>query len=173
MQGRGGVSEALIDFCFEVKYWQCDAVWLASSLQSGFCVVCFLWIEMNQYTYFSYFLLLFFLFFKYIIFKIKCCCQNVFLARCQHYISLSLCFGFRHLKDVILLTAIVQVLSTISSYFWYLWLLVSETQIRAGQYDLKIKSQIFTAPNLISDLNFFFSFLKKIQMIVFEFVHEH
>ncbi|XP_015250560.1 transmembrane protein 208 [Cyprinodon tularosa] len=26
-----------------------------------------------------------------------------------------------HLKDVILLTAIVQVLSTISSYFWYLW----------------------------------------------------
>uniref|UniRef100_A0A668RCE2 Transmembrane protein 208 n=1 Tax=Oreochromis aureus TaxID=47969 RepID=A0A668RCE2_OREAU len=28
-----------------------------------------------------------------------------------------------HLKDVILLTAIVQVLSTISSYFWYLWLL--------------------------------------------------
>ena len=34
------------------------------------------------------------------------------------------CCGFRHLKDVILLTAIVQVLSTISSYFWYLWLLV-------------------------------------------------
>lgn len=31
---------------------------------------------------------------------------------------------FRHLKDVILLTAIVQVLSTITSYFWYLWLLV-------------------------------------------------
>lgn len=31
----------------------------------------------------------------------------------------------RHLKDVILLTAIVQVLSVISSYFWYLWLLVS------------------------------------------------
>lgn len=31
---------------------------------------------------------------------------------------------FRHLKDVILLTAIVQVLSVISSYFWYLWLLV-------------------------------------------------
>ncbi|XP_038859613.1 transmembrane protein 208-like [Salvelinus fontinalis] len=28
-----------------------------------------------------------------------------------------------HLKDVILLTAILQVLSTISSYFWYLWLL--------------------------------------------------
>ncbi|XP_062869299.1 transmembrane protein 208 isoform X2 [Trichomycterus rosablanca] len=28
-----------------------------------------------------------------------------------------------HLKDVILLTAIVQVLSTLSSYFWYLWLL--------------------------------------------------
>ncbi|KAJ0056470.1 hypothetical protein NL108_008052, partial [Boleophthalmus pectinirostris] len=28
-----------------------------------------------------------------------------------------------HLKDVILLTAIVQVLSVISSYFWYLWLL--------------------------------------------------
>uniref|UniRef100_A0A3Q3XMJ6 Transmembrane protein 208 n=1 Tax=Mola mola TaxID=94237 RepID=A0A3Q3XMJ6_MOLML len=28
-----------------------------------------------------------------------------------------------HLKDVILLTAIVQVLSIISSYFWYLWLL--------------------------------------------------
>uniref|UniRef100_A0A1A8H802 Transmembrane protein 208 n=1 Tax=Nothobranchius korthausae TaxID=1143690 RepID=A0A1A8H802_9TELE len=28
-----------------------------------------------------------------------------------------------HLKDVILLTAIVQVLSSISSYFWYLWLL--------------------------------------------------
>ncbi|KAI3376932.1 hypothetical protein L3Q82_000171 [Scortum barcoo] len=28
-----------------------------------------------------------------------------------------------HLKDVILLTAIVQVLSAISSYFWYLWLL--------------------------------------------------
>ncbi|XP_006641516.2 transmembrane protein 208 [Lepisosteus oculatus] len=28
-----------------------------------------------------------------------------------------------HLKDVILLTAIVQVLSTISMYFWYLWLL--------------------------------------------------
>lgn len=28
-----------------------------------------------------------------------------------------------HLKDVILLTAIVQVLSTISSYFWYLWML--------------------------------------------------
>lgn len=28
-----------------------------------------------------------------------------------------------HLKDVILLTAIVQVLSTISSYFWYLWFL--------------------------------------------------
>ncbi|KAG7473623.1 transmembrane protein 208 [Megalops cyprinoides] len=28
-----------------------------------------------------------------------------------------------HLKDVILLTAIVQVLSTISFYFWYLWLL--------------------------------------------------
>ncbi|XP_076027386.1 transmembrane protein 208 [Genypterus blacodes] len=28
-----------------------------------------------------------------------------------------------HLKDVILLTAIVQVLSTVSSYFWYLWLL--------------------------------------------------
>ncbi|KAF7199083.1 transmembrane protein 208 [Nothobranchius furzeri] len=28
-----------------------------------------------------------------------------------------------HLKDMILLTAIVQVLSSISSYFWYLWLL--------------------------------------------------
>ncbi|MBN3309835.1 TM208 protein, partial [Amia calva] len=28
-----------------------------------------------------------------------------------------------HLKDVILLTAIVQVVSTISMYFWYLWLL--------------------------------------------------
>ncbi|XP_012690966.1 transmembrane protein 208 [Clupea harengus] len=28
-----------------------------------------------------------------------------------------------HLKDVILLTAIVQVLSTLSSYFWYIWLL--------------------------------------------------
>ncbi|KAK1798590.1 hypothetical protein P4O66_006881 [Electrophorus voltai] len=28
-----------------------------------------------------------------------------------------------HLKDVILLTAIVQVLSTLSSYFWCLWLL--------------------------------------------------
>ncbi|XP_028999918.1 transmembrane protein 208 [Betta splendens] len=28
-----------------------------------------------------------------------------------------------HLKDVILLTAIVQVLSAISTYFWYLWLL--------------------------------------------------
>ncbi|KAK1161922.1 transmembrane protein 208-like isoform X1 [Acipenser oxyrinchus oxyrinchus] len=28
-----------------------------------------------------------------------------------------------HLKDVILLTAIIQVLSSISSYFWYLWLL--------------------------------------------------
>ncbi|XP_053273918.1 transmembrane protein 208 [Pleuronectes platessa] len=28
-----------------------------------------------------------------------------------------------HLKDVVLLTAIVQVLSIISSYFWYLWLL--------------------------------------------------
>ncbi|XP_055755093.1 transmembrane protein 208-like isoform X2 [Salvelinus fontinalis] len=28
-----------------------------------------------------------------------------------------------HLKDVILLTAILQVLSTISSYSWYLWLL--------------------------------------------------
>ncbi|KAK2868927.1 hypothetical protein Q7C36_000798 [Tachysurus vachellii] len=28
-----------------------------------------------------------------------------------------------HLKDVILLTAIVQVLSTLSFYFWYLWLL--------------------------------------------------
>ncbi|PWA18876.1 hypothetical protein CCH79_00004887, partial [Gambusia affinis] len=28
-----------------------------------------------------------------------------------------------HLKDVILLTAIVQVLSTLSAYFWYLWLL--------------------------------------------------
>ncbi|KAL7854888.1 hypothetical protein SRHO_G00170780 [Serrasalmus rhombeus] len=28
-----------------------------------------------------------------------------------------------HLKDAILLTAIVQVLSTLSSYFWYLWLL--------------------------------------------------
>ncbi|KAF3686659.1 Transmembrane protein 208 [Channa argus] len=28
-----------------------------------------------------------------------------------------------HLKDVILLTAIVQVLSIISLYFWYLWLL--------------------------------------------------
>uniref|UniRef100_A0A672SUJ5 Transmembrane protein 208 n=1 Tax=Sinocyclocheilus grahami TaxID=75366 RepID=A0A672SUJ5_SINGR len=28
-----------------------------------------------------------------------------------------------HLKDVILLTAIVQVLSTLSSYFWYFWLL--------------------------------------------------
>lgn len=30
----------------------------------------------------------------------------------------------RHLKDVIILTAIVQVLSTLSSYFWYFWLLV-------------------------------------------------
>ncbi|XP_033972825.1 transmembrane protein 208 [Trematomus bernacchii] len=28
-----------------------------------------------------------------------------------------------HLKDVILLTAIVQVLSMLSSYFWYLWML--------------------------------------------------
>ncbi|XP_028665538.1 transmembrane protein 208 [Erpetoichthys calabaricus] len=28
-----------------------------------------------------------------------------------------------HLKDVILLTAIVQVLTSISMYFWYLWLL--------------------------------------------------
>ncbi|KAG1928214.1 transmembrane protein 208 [Pimephales promelas] len=28
-----------------------------------------------------------------------------------------------HLKDVIILTAIVQVLSTLSSYFWYFWLL--------------------------------------------------
>nr|XP_055065944.1 transmembrane protein 208-like [Misgurnus anguillicaudatus] len=28
-----------------------------------------------------------------------------------------------HLKDVILLTAIVQVLGTLSSYFWYFWLL--------------------------------------------------
>lgn len=37
---------------------------------------------------------------------------------------LCVCCDFRHLKDVILLTAIVQVLSTISSYFWYLWLLV-------------------------------------------------
>lgn len=38
--------------------------------------------------------------------------------------------GFRHLKDVILLTAIVQVLSTISSYFWYLWLLVRAFVVR-------------------------------------------
>ncbi|XP_072516407.1 transmembrane protein 208 isoform X4 [Salminus brasiliensis] len=28
-----------------------------------------------------------------------------------------------HLKDAILLTAIVQVLSTLSPYFWYFWLL--------------------------------------------------
>ncbi|MGH0140092.1 UNVERIFIED_CONTAM: hypothetical protein FKN15_020091 [Acipenser sinensis] len=28
-----------------------------------------------------------------------------------------------HLKDVILLTAIIQVLSSISAYFWYLWLM--------------------------------------------------
>uniref|UniRef100_A0A8C9VV90 Transmembrane protein 208 n=1 Tax=Scleropages formosus TaxID=113540 RepID=A0A8C9VV90_SCLFO len=36
------------------------------------------------------------------------------LSGCQH----------RLLKDVILLTAIIQVLSTISSSFWYLWLFV-------------------------------------------------
>ncbi|KAL1006989.1 hypothetical protein UPYG_G00080260 [Umbra pygmaea] len=28
-----------------------------------------------------------------------------------------------HLKDIVLLTAIIQVLSTLYSYFWYLWLL--------------------------------------------------
>lgn len=37
-----------------------------------------------------------------------------------------LCFSsLRHLKDVILLTAIVQVLSCFSLYVWYFWLLVS------------------------------------------------
>ncbi|XP_078473577.1 transmembrane protein 208 isoform X3 [Lampetra planeri] len=35
-----------------------------------------------------------------------------------------------HLKDVILLTAIVQVLSCISTYFWIFWLLAPA---RAGQ----------------------------------------
>lgn len=40
--------------------------------------------------------------------------------------SLMLCFSsLRHLKDVILLTAIVQVLSCFSLYVWYFWLLVS------------------------------------------------
>lgn len=39
-------------------------------------------------------------------------------------LPLSLVCVCRHLKDVILLTAIVQVLSTLSSYFWYIWLLV-------------------------------------------------
>lgn len=39
---------------------------------------------------------------------------------------LTLCFcSLRHLKDVILLTAIVQVLSCFSLYVWYFWLLVS------------------------------------------------
>lgn len=36
------------------------------------------------------------------------------------------CFpSLRHLKDVILLTAMVQVLSCFSLYVWYFWLLVS------------------------------------------------
>lgn len=39
---------------------------------------------------------------------------------------LMFCFSsLRHLKDVILLTAIVQVLSCFSLYVWYFWLLVS------------------------------------------------
>ncbi|CAB4008074.1 transmembrane 208 [Paramuricea clavata] len=39
-------------------------------------------------------------------------------------IDLNMTSGFaEHLKDVILLTAIVQVLSIISHYFWILWLL--------------------------------------------------
>lgn len=33
--------------------------------------------------------------------------------------------SLRHLKDVILLTAMVQVLSCFSLYVWYFWLLVS------------------------------------------------
>lgn len=36
-----------------------------------------------------------------------------------------LIFVLRHLKDVILLTAIIQVLSCFSLYVWYFWLLVS------------------------------------------------
>ena len=47
---------------------------------------------------------------------------SVYTDTCDNLFALH--SGFRHLKDVILLTAIVQVLSTISSYFWYLWLLV-------------------------------------------------
>lgn len=39
-------------------------------------------------------------------------------------VNVLLCF-LRHLKDVILLTAIVQVLSCFSLYVWYFWLLVS------------------------------------------------
>lgn len=33
--------------------------------------------------------------------------------------------NFRHVKDLIILTSGVQVLSLISNYFWFLWLLVS------------------------------------------------
>ena len=32
---------------------------------------------------------------------------------------------FRHAKDVLLLTAIIQGLALISNYFWLLWLIVS------------------------------------------------
>jgi hypothetical protein len=44
-----------------------------------------------------------------------------------------LLFFFRHLKDLILLTAIVQVLSIISHYFWILWLLVGNQYKEYGE----------------------------------------
>ena len=51
------------------------------------------------------------------------CCVTCF-RHVNKQISL-LVFDFRHVKDMILLTAIVQALSLLSNYFWWLWILVS------------------------------------------------
>ncbi|KAL4613648.1 transmembrane protein 208-like [Arapaima gigas] len=45
------------------------------------------------------------------------------------------------LKDVILLTAVIQVLSTISAYFWYLWLLVPTRGTRELLPGLRVKME--------------------------------
>lgn len=78
---------------------------------------------------------------------------------------------FRHLKDVILLTAIVEVLSVISSYFWYLWLLV-RTLAEAVSFSSHSKAHLkCNLPNFLLVKTFFLvSHLKKIFSYVTQFV---
>lgn len=59
------------------------------------------------------------------------------------------CFSsLRHLKDVILLTAIVQVLSCFSLYVWYFWLLVSSCVFLHCSM-LSLSFPVFRAENVI------------------------